>query len=55
MLVARDNDAYAQCSAIVFEWLCERGSVDPDLDMLGPKTLPLSHNALQIRAPRNSS
>ncbi|HET7189025.1 MAG TPA: hypothetical protein VFI52_12775 [Gemmatimonadaceae bacterium] len=32
----------------------ERGSDDPDLDMRGSDALPLSRDALNLRAPRNS-
>ena len=35
-------------------WTRERGSGSPDLDMSGPDALPLSHDALDLRAPRNT-
>jgi len=32
----------------------ERGSDDPDIEMTGPNTLPLSRDALQVRASRDA-
>jgi len=34
--------------------MCERGSDDPDIEVSGPDTLPLSRDALQLRTPRDS-
>jgi hypothetical protein len=45
-LMARDNDTNA--------WKLERGSDDPDIEMYGPNTLPLSNDGLYVGAPRQS-
>jgi hypothetical protein len=43
MTVARDHNPNAR--------MRERGSEDPDIEVHGPKSLPLSNDGLQVGAP----
>lgn len=49
--VARHDQADARSCA---GRMRERGSDDPDVEVSGPNALPLSRNALQLGAPRDS-
>jgi hypothetical protein len=46
MLMARHNDSDARKT--------ERGSMDPDIEIRGPDTLPLSNDCLYVDSPREA-
>src|SRR4051812_48325534 len=51
VLVLRHDEADPRSPA---RWTRERGSGRPDLEVRGPDALPLSCDALQLRAPRDA-